>query len=672
MNKSSPEKKEIGKKNVFDTSTHNIYSNMKNYTVYENNVKYIKDILKYLIEYCDIIWHNSSSLDNSENIDMKNNMIKLRDNNILVSSILDKIKISNSFNISIETLLELVSSISILTYLINISINAIKLLNIHNMELLSKYNKIVLLNKKEDDSMLNIHADLFKKIIHNININQNDNTIQKKTIIELLSQLSNRVLNNILMYTTYTYIISNLIEHFEKNNMLYLIDLIISNVENLKNMIMNSDTHYDSIKSTKDFMVKSIDDIEVNIKLCVTNPFIKTFGLTASSKYDTLQNIILTVFKTPPKKKVKKETDLTQIAKELNQVYCFILIDKSIVSPIEFDIWKLYNKKESQYFQQDKNSGVNKLFIDKFNTIKFVDKNKKWNNDIKTYGDFSDNSEKFIIIEKLNDVKYRILKKYNPNQLLNKKSNSFIDRMECEADTNFINTKYNISGLLYFMNNNKILKTSDRINQHNITIEKSILKNMFLEHSIDVGEIAINAKILDINLLKYNLSNEINGEISKLLKTKYKKIQKKKDIIDLLHEDCIISVFSQFLITQYLTCIRDRFKEYKNASKLYYTNDILKTFMSQLLILKISMKKKIHDEFLNKEDLLEEILINNNNDKESNMASDKLVSKSINYNDIKQFFDDLFISIIDLLITDNDNIYLSLIYKTKLLELSLY
>lgn len=124
-------------------------------------------------------------------------------------------------------------------------------------------------------------------------------------------------------------------------------------------------------------------------------------------------------------------------------------------------------------------------------------------------------------------------------------------------------------------------------------------------------------------------------------------------------------MFSQFLINHYLSYINERFKNYKNTSKSYYINDILKTFMSQMVILKISFKKKIHDEYLNKEELLDEMINNNLNEN-----SDK--NNIISDDNIKHFFNELFISVIDLIITDSDNIYLSLIYKTKLLELSLY
>lgn len=51
---------------------------------------------------------------------------------------------------------------------------------------------------------------------------------------------------------------------------------------------------------------------------------------------------------------------------------------------------------------------------------------------------------------------------------------------------------------------------------------------MFLEHPIDIKECGDDSKIIDIAILKYNLIIDINTEIEKLLKKKYKKIQKKK------------------------------------------------------------------------------------------------------------------------------------------------
>ena len=706
MNNESTENHSVNKPNVFDNFTYTADLQEKNKCHIENHIKYINKILILLTEYYDSVYQIDYSLDDPNNACIKKSVIMLCNNNNMVTDILKKISIrDNKVSVGIQNLLGWLGDISIITYVINTSIDAMKILNTHNTKLLPKYNKIVLLNKKEINNFQNhkyaIHKEICKKIIHNIKVTQKDNTIQNENVTEILNKLSDSIMGNFLLYDSYTYVISILIDYFKKNNMHYLIDLIIANVEILKNAIINSEIKYDNIKSKKDFAIDIMPDTKVKTSLCSTNPFIKTFGLSVSSKYDNLQNTILTVFKrNPPKKKVKKEADLSQIASELNHVYVFIVITKSIMSPIEFDIWKLYDKTESRDFKQEKNSGVNKLFIDKFNTIKFVDKNKKWKHNIKLYGDFTDNSEKFIILEKLNNDKYRILKKYNTNQVLNKNSNLYIDHMKCDNNPNFINDKYNISGLLSFISNKTLLKKSDRINQYNNNMEKKILKNMFLEHSVDVAEFNENAKIIDISLLKYNLIHEVNDEIDKLLKSKYKKIQKKKDIIDLLHEECIISTFSQFLINQYLTYISERFKNYKNVSKLYYINDILKTFMSQLLLLKISLGKKIHDEYLNKEEILDD-LISTNSDGYDNLnnvtpipgvdlksvninpstsdnvnaeltTTKKIKLNPINHEIIKNFLDDLFIGIIDLIITENDNIYMSLIYKTKLLELSLY
>lgn len=632
---------------------------------------YIKDILIHLNEYYNIISIHNTGSNDPDMYNIKNNIIQLCNNNNLLTKILHSINTLDKDTGSIQILMNWVGSISIIAYLIDMNINITKLLNINQLELVPKYNKIVLLNKKRindmDNCIITTYNEICKKIYQTINKKEE----QSNNLTTVLEDLSNHVINNILLYTAYSSIVSTLIEYLEKNNMTYLISIVLLNIENLKNKITKSEICYENITSIKDFSITIPSCINVKKNICETNPYIKTFGLSPISKYDTLPNIVNTALKEITlKKKINKEKDLTDASVELNYEYCFILIIKNIISPIEFDIWKLYDKKESSYFRQIKNSGVDKLFIDKFNTIKFVNKNKKWNHDIKMFGKCSEDTEKFIIFEKLNNDKYRILKKYKPPQLSKLKFNNFTDRIKYEEMSIFINDRDSISGLLDFINNNQMMNSGDRINQYNNIIEKKILNNMFLENVVDVKELSEDSKIVDIQLLKYNLACEVNKEIHKLLTKKYKKIYKKKDIIDLLHEECIISVFSQFLTDQYLLYISNRFKNYKNSSKLYYINDILKTFMSQLLILKISLKKKIHDEYLNKEKLLDDLISNSNSLKyiEPNISEKNSISPDI----IKQFFDDLFIGIIDLLITDTDNIYLSLTYKTKLLELSLF
>lgn len=428
--------------------------------LFDKYLLYVKDMLKYLTNYYGVISCHIYDTNDPFIRDINTNVIKICNNNILLNNIVDQLNITDN---SIKCLMSVLGDMYLLKYLIESNINIIKVLNPHFTEVINIYNKLVVLQKKNNDNVYeceNAIQNYICKEITNI-INVGDKFEKTKKIIDIVDLLNNYVLDNILLYEIYTIILSNVIKYVESNDIQYLLNTIFLKIEQLKNKIINSEVKHDNIKSKNDFKITMMKEVNVKKSICDTNPFIKSFGLSPISKYESLSETINLIFGNKTKKKVKKELDLSDIVKELNNDYCFILLIKMIISPIEFDIWKLYDKDEFKNFKQEKNSGVNKIFIDKFNTIKFVEKNKKWDNDIKIFGSILENTEKVIILEKLNTEKYRILKKYKPPQLVGIKFNSFNERLKYQEINHYVNDKDNISGLLYFINNKQILKSGD-------------------------------------------------------------------------------------------------------------------------------------------------------------------------------------------------------------------
>ena len=639
------------------------------------DIKYIINIISESKEFINIF--NNNTVDDNTNINNIYEIIILISKVIKSNSFLKDKTLDNIINQNIEqnidklTLFQLYNDICIIKYCIKICINKIKLLNdkLHifnkniQSELLKKYKIILDLYKKRKDVN---KSDTYLFIYNKMNILEfnNDNDIRYSYInINELNELDNLVINNFTMYKLYKDIIYKLINklleqdiHDTHNDN---INLLLSHVEKIKNLFLNKDLLYDNSITLDYFNLDKNKNNTKNkkpeyLKNNINNPFIKSFGLSPISKFNSLKDITDIIIKKIVKNNgkenkidiVKKESDLIDLVKYLNSDkskknksnISLIVINKLIKNPIEFDISKLYDKNEIKNYKQGETNGINIKYISKFTTIKFKEINNKWNFNTTNYGSLDNNN--FIILEKINKDNYRILKKYSNINIRHRTYNIFENVLDSDG---IINNRNVIFGFITFILNKNIIYDNDRINIYNNMIESKIVKNMILYNKVDNFELNKSSKIIDVTLLKYDLVNKIIQIINNLSKNK-KIFKNKKDIINLMHNDMIINCFSNFLITHFLSYISEKFKNYNNSN--YYINDLLKTFIAQLLIVKTNFQKKIHDIYIEKESELIQLDIKS----------------------VKSFLENIFIEVLDLLITVDDNIYLSVIYKTKLLE----
>ena len=620
---------------------------------------------------------------NIENNDISNNIYDLiiliskiiKSNNFLKDKTLDNI-IKQNTDHSIEKtldkiqLIKLYSDICIIKYLIKIAINKIKLINndLHNFDkntqtvLMEKYNIILLRHKKRKEiNKLDIYKELYNKLDIIKYVDQNPFIDNNE-----LNKLDEYVINNFTLFKVYKNIIikviNKLLSYNKSETQSNYIYLLLSHIEKIKNLILCKDIIYNNSITRKDFILEITNNNNTNNN--ANNPFIKTFGLSPISKFNTLKDTTIIMQKFFKKRNnanynlfddIKKESDLCNIIKKFNTYdtkntinandskdnICIIILNKLIIKPIEFDISKLYDKKEINNYTLNEKSGVNDIYISKFNTIKFKEINKKWDFNIIHYGNLD--ADNFIILEKINMETYRFLKKYNN---INTKYDAYTMFTGVIDSYGIYNNKNIILGLLSFISNKNTIYDSDRINSYNNILEKNIVKNMFLCNKVNNVELNKSSKLIDITMLKYNLNEALLQTINNLNKNK-KMFKNKKDILLLIHNDHISDCFSNFLVISILEYINEQFKD---CNSNYYVNELLKTFISQLLLLKVSFQKKIHDMYVSTESEL----------------------TSLNIKDINSFLEKLFISVLDIIITVDDNIFLSIIYKKKLLEVAYF
>ena len=399
----------------------------------------------------------------------------------------------------------------------------------------------------------------------------------------------------------------------------------------------------DNIESAKDFIMLDSVKIKLNSKsIHKSNPHIKTFGLTPNGKAKSLKLVIGDIFK--QEEKVKNETGLESLAKKNN--ICIVVLNRIINKPIEFSLWNLIDWKYSQPFLQSEFAGVNKKMIERFNTLAFIeiDKYQKWNFDINYYGKLE--SEYFIIIEKLSDDIFRLLNIYDRESDINKirGGGSYETKIHKKHITYFIE----------YVKNNGIISDNTRISEYHKIQEKNILKNLFLPSRFNTKSISARSQIIDSKYLRYAIQKQLIIVFNEIIKKEYKNgalIKTNKDIGTIMHHPNLSDVFNSIIIEQYDIYT---FKNKENISQFPYS-ETLKTFIAEISLISRNFVRDIHTKFISTK--INQIIFIESNE------------KKISY------LNDMFIIIIDAvllkIISDESNIYQTLLYKNSLLQLSL-
>jgi len=486
------------------------------------------------------------------------------------------------------------------------------------------------------------------------NSNDNDNKTKKlkikktKEIIKVISdqdtkhkenyfQLDENLKKSILEIRQYFIKDTNIIDLY-----VTIIRLIINELYKTIFLNKNFDIKYSCKKSInkiydyieKDKLIifenKNIDEInedekktdnkkEKKKKSQINNPFMNTFAFIPITNLYLLTDLIKLMFKLD---KLASKIDLETFSK-LHSC-CFIVINKIVPNPIEYNIKKLTN----QSLLEPITYGITNKFLEKTKTINPL-QNDKWNFSYEIYPNsiLQENIEelnilKFYVIETLDGKNYRCLSK----NIINNSNEKII------YNTNYIDVLNLLNHIKKINIQNNILQPTMINYYQNIHIQKSI-PHMFLRKKLSLEPMERESKI-DSGLIR----NVLFINICKVFDELNYKIKNNDDFNNIIHNEKINDEFVKSIIDMYKTHI-------KIQTDKFPFSEIFITYLAELKKIASMFIRELHDNY-NREPITDF--------KNSYLIREKfenILKKSLEY-----------------IITNKSNIYQMISYKNLLLN----
>ena len=595
---------------------------IKSYGVFlkeiENYVKIIKPMFPdkknefdNLNKYMTKSWSEMKKI-SQENIDLKKYTVMNTNTNVKNKMIFVKFSIFNRSRL-LENYIHNIIKEDIYTFSKNIDNKILSHLSqTYSTNTYIKYNELIASYSK----FKKINSDLNESCIVSfsdyiyLSIKKIEN---EKEIIREIDRIHDIFIENYYSVSLYAFILQKLLDFYIPSKNLKIHRQIINNIE-----------------KSKDFILLKNDEVNDINKKPNNNPPYKTFGLITYGKLDNLDQIISGVTKNRVKN--ENENDLRDLAKKINTT--IIIFYKCIKNPILFDIQNLIiPDKNSKTYSQ--NSGINNDFIKKFDIIKYIKGESSWDFSIKYYGDIDSNSN-IICIEKLNKDKYRLLCN------------------ELKDDFNGIMQKDDLSSMIKYIKSTKIKYNKTRVSKYNDLIIEKAASNIFLGVKFDTREINLYSQIVDSKYIRNEIYMRIFEEFTKIIKNNYKDgnmIKKQYDFSKIIHHDNLIDKFSEVIMEQYYNYVK---KDTAEISKFLGT-EIFSTFISNIFIMNRIFIRSIHDNF-------------------TKVKMDNSIFKLNNDMKVKKL-SDIFGEILDRtlvkLVSNKSNIFQSMIFKNKIVNLSI-
>jgi hypothetical protein len=360
-----------------------------------------------------------------------------------------------------------------------------------------------------------------------------------------------------------------------------------------------------------------------------TNPHIKTFGLTPKCPTDTLLNITNKIFQ--QKTSLSKLTSLSKTTKTY-----IIILNRIIKNPLEFSLWRLFNWDYAKDYIQSDVLGINTKVVDRFETISYIrNSNKpKWDFSIDTFGDIE--SDSVVVLETLDNDAYRILTPYTDDKNLKIK-------------------KTDIVAFLHYIKNKGVCNTISRVSVYHEISQRKALQNMFLPIKFNVDDIKTDSrKIIDTKYLRNEITTQLLKIFLNIAKKDYgdgAKINDNHDFSKIIHHSQLQEKFSSILIEQYDIYT---FKNRENLGDFPFS-ETLQSFLSNVHWFNRSFIRNLHDLFIK-------------------LKIDKKIftyDKTAKKMELYRLFNGILVDAVNQLISDDSNIYQSLIMKNALLNLTL-
>jgi hypothetical protein len=348
------------------------------------------------------------------------------------------------------------------------------------------------------------------------------------------------------------------------------------------------------------------------------NNFIKNFGLI-NKKIQNIPEIISHIFKLSSPKAKKKE--LISLCKKNN--YDLIIIKEMLNRGIKYNLEELldYDKSKEFISHSSPDDGITPEFIDRYSTIDFItDKYSKWNLDyIYEYED--EKNEFCLILTELSPELYCIS----------------VNRLE---GGNFIR-KSLIPELLQFV---RTKKYSTRADKYNSILNKKIINNMFLNTKPDVERLKAQAQMTNPKFVRYEIYMAVLEEFKKRIAKK--KIKTPYDINELFHAEEYKTIFSQTIIREYNKVLYKDINIFESEN--ISISEIYSSFLPVLNIYERDFVKVLHDLFVLKK-----------------------ISPDSSKEEITELFDSILDESLNNVMTNDNNLFQSIAYKTYLFKLSL-
>lgn len=381
------------------------------------------------------------------------------------------------------------------------------------------------------------------------------------------------------------------------------------------------------------------------------NTFIKNFGFINVTELQSLGDIVNLIFKPTEQKPsdvkgvegvggaaiTKSEMDQGEFAgicKERG--YDLIFIKKVLNRGITYNILPLIDFNRSKEFEKHHSvdDGVSVDIVERYRTIEYISNAKdtaKWQIEY-DYVHETLNNKFAIIVQELHKNKYCVL------------SNKFEPSLENQ--TYFVR-KTTIKEFLHFVKTKSYNPT--RVNNYNDIVNTKIVENMFLHVKPEVDLLRVKSQIIDPKYLR--------NEIFILVLSSFKKLLDKKSIktiyeySKLVHNEAYEKIFSQVIMNEYHKYLFKNTAIYESEN--ISMSEIYVSFLPIISTYERDFKKNIHDIFL---------LNLPNKDIFADEKKDVLLF---------DIFEKLLSDVLHGIITNENNIFQTIIFKLYLFKLSL-
>lgn len=448
---------------------------------------------------------------------------------------------------------------------------------------------------------------------------------------KILDYINNHVINYLSQETDITGIITKFINIIDSIENIYEFDILYETITNSVINILQDKNASDEeiniiINKIEEKKSASLTNLKKIHEFNPKNTFFKTFGLIPITRVMSLSELSNIIFK---KKLASIDAFIAECKRNNSDI---LLIKKHLNKGIRYNFLHLLDPVVSKQFdkQNKTDDGISTDIIDRYKTLEFInEKSEKWNISYELLLN-NDKHTKILIIEELYTEQFHLL-----SNGLGMTDEKYL----------FLN-KFTLQPLLSFVKNKRYEST--RVNNYNTLINKAIVKGMFLPMKADLENIKIKSQSIDPKYLRNHIFILI---IAKYKELSLAPIKSPYDFSKIAHDESYNYIFNTTIMNEY-------YKYLFNKTTVYSFEHapISEIYMSFLYIMNTyqrDFKKKMHDTLM------------------ANMPKKELFADENAKYELEKIFTDITNSVLSSIITNESNLFQSVMYKLSLFKLSI-